>query len=51
MQTTCPNKRCNSDNVRAFGCLFGEDPTTLSKGVYIMLQCDGCGEIFQRLLK
>lgn len=50
-QPTCPNTKCHSAHTRAINAIFGSDPQTLKKGVYIVFQCDGCGEIFMRMLE
>jgi hypothetical protein len=55
-QPTCPNTKCHSAHTRAINAIipnviFGSDPQTLKKGVYIVFQCDGCGEIFMRILE
>lgn len=39
----CP--RCGNDRARAFSSFWGADQDLL-KHVYVMFQCDGCGEIF-----
>jgi hypothetical protein len=48
-QPTCP--KCHSTHTRAISALFGADLHTLIKSIYIVLQCDGRGEIFMRKLE
>ncbi len=46
----CPNNKCGSVHTKAISALFGEDPTTLQRNVYVVFQCKGCNEIFMRRL-
>jgi len=46
----CPNNKCGSVHTKAISALFGEDPATMQRNVYVVFQCNGCGEIFMRRL-